>query len=140
MNRTGPLSSSLPETLKRSPFRPHSSEMDVIDHFSYLRLSGSAVAQNFQDSTVDQAEAHLPSVSSPPERLRRHSEHREVKLGVWMTVLLILYTAFFIVMYNTTPGYLKPASDAHSQSAPAEKAFPITTRKTNVDMIKSLLP
>ena len=57
-----------------------------------------------------------------------------------MTVLLILYTAFFIVMYKMTPAYFKPASDAHSQSTPAEKAVPTTTRKSNVDMIKSLLP
>ena len=140
MNRTDPFSSSLPETLKRSPFRPHCGEVDVNNHFSYLRHSGGAMAQNFHDSTVTHAEAHQPSVASPSVRLRRHPEHREVTLGVWMTVLLILYTAFFIVMYKMTPAYFKPASDAHSQSTPAEKAVPTTTRKSNVDMIKSLLP
>ena len=114
--------------------------MDLNERFSIMRLSGGAVAQHFHDTPVNPAEAHHPAFASPSVRLRRHPEKREAIQGVGMTLLLVGCTAFFIGMFKMTPAYFRPASASQSESIPAEKTLPISKKKSNVDMINTLLP
>ena len=140
MNRTVIFSSSLPETIQRSSFSSKNFEMVANDHFSLMRLSGMAVAQNSRATSVYRDESHHPAIASAPLRLRRHPEKREATQGVWMTLLLLGCTAFFIWMFKMTPAYLRPATAAQSDSIPVEKTLTSAKKKSNVDMINALLP
>gem|GEM_PF-2953020 len=143
MNSTRSVSSAIPATLSRSPSSPPNFTLDSNAPGALTGRPRLAVAQNFHGRHVDfagQTEDYHPILAPAQPRSRRDPESLAAWRGVGMTLLMILYTTFFIVIYRTTPYHFIPAPAVQDQSSRSAVKVPVANKNSIEDMIKSLLP